>query len=185
LDQDQRVPSPTNSEDVNSKIEAQQTLGNLMGELLQTAKPTGSRISQKWLDQDQLQREASNRLWTQMRSRHRQTLERLKIGEDAIQEDLKILPADLSAEHISDIQKEHAELLVKIAEKECQKAAKKAVSKSEIQTQWGSDAQEGASSTREPKVKVKTRSDKPVEESLETSKFQIKRMTSHPSSKSP
>lgn len=61
LDQDHRVPQPKNTENMDEKINAQQALGNLMGEFLSTPKPTGARASQKWLDQEEAQRAASDR----------------------------------------------------------------------------------------------------------------------------
>ena len=166
LDQDHRVKRPHNTENVDAKIEAQQGLGKCMREFLKTEKPNGARESQKWLDQDKAQRAACDQLWAQMHCRNRQTLERLKIGEDDIEADLKVLSADLAPEHIFAVQKERAELLAKIAAKESEKNPKKASPKAEIQTQCGSDDQAGQSiSAAELKVKIKTRSDKSVEES--------------------
>jgi hypothetical protein len=167
LDQDHRVfDHKLNTENVDQKIAAQQALGNLMGEFLATAKPTGSRASQKWLDQDQAQRTASSRLWAQMRSRHRQTLERINIENYDIELDLEVLSADLAPEHILDVENERAEILAKIVAKELQKTtAEKRQSKSELQTQWGEDAQTESSVTaQEAKVKIKTRSDKTIEQ---------------------
>jgi hypothetical protein len=101
-----------------------------------------------------------------MRSRHRQTLERIKIENYDIELDLEVLSADLAPEHILDVENESAEILAKIAAKELQKTiAKKSHSKSEPQTQWGEDAQAKPSvSAPEAKVKVKTRSDKTIEQ---------------------
>jgi hypothetical protein len=68
LNSDSTISFPENPRDIGKKIQAQQTLGNLMGIFLHTERPTGSRISQKWVDQDGAQREASSRLQAQMRS---------------------------------------------------------------------------------------------------------------------
>ncbi|KAF4626925.1 hypothetical protein G7Y89_g11230 [Cudoniella acicularis] len=119
LNQDHRIPDhKINTEDPNQKLKAQSELGRLMGEFLATPKPTGSRASQKWLDQDQAQRAAS--------------------------EDLKVVSADLAPEYLESVEAERAEILAQIAAKESQNTTKK---------------------SPELKVKVKTRSDKPMEES--------------------
>jgi hypothetical protein len=80
LDQDHRNSTESNTENANQKIRAQQTLGTLFERFLDTARPTGSRANQIWLDRDQAQRKASSLFWAQMRSWHRQTLEHLSIG---------------------------------------------------------------------------------------------------------
>jgi hypothetical protein len=124
-----------NTEKPDDKIQAQQILGNLVREFLGTAKPTGSKASQKWLDQDEAQQAVLSRFWAQMRNRHYQTFERLNIGNNDIEADLPILFVDLAPEHISNVEKERAAILAKIAEKESEKTTKKPPSKSEIQTQ--------------------------------------------------
>jgi hypothetical protein len=104
-------------------------------------------------------------LWAQIRSRHRQTLERIKIGNDDIEADLKVLSADISPEHISDVQKERSQILARIAAIGAQKTKKQTGSKFEPQTQWCSDVQtEAIVSGPESKVKVKTRPDQPVQQ---------------------
>jgi hypothetical protein len=165
LDQDHRVSDHSkNTENMDDKIKAQQTLGSLLGEFLGTTNPTGSKASHKWLDQDQTQRSASSRLWAQMRSRHRQTLERLRIGNDDLEADLRVLSADLTPEHISSIERERAEILARIAAKETQKTTRKQPSEAEIQTRWGNSPAEVSVPAPEPKIKVKTRSNKPAEQ---------------------
>lgn len=136
-----------------------------MGKFLATPKPTGSRATQKWLDQDEAQRAASSALWRQMRSRHEQTLKRLKIGSDDIKADMKILSADQTPEYISAVQSERTEILARIAAQTSHKTAKKIAGKPNIQTQWGLESINTESSlVQESKIKVKTRSDKPIKE---------------------
>jgi len=135
-----------------------------MGEFLGTAKPTGQMATQKWLDRDQAQRVASHQLWAQMRSRHRQTLERINIGNDDIEADLKILSADLAPEHLSEVQKQRTQILARIAAIEAQKTAKQRGSTFEPQTEWGTNSKAEAPVAQEPKAKVKTRSDQPLEQ---------------------
>lgn len=99
-----------------------------------------------------------------MRSRHRQTLERLKISEDDIEADLKVLSANIAPQHISAVQKERAELRAMIEARDAEKAVKKQPVKGEIQTQWSSDSgAQASSSTSEAKIKIKTRSETPAD----------------------
>ena len=60
-----------------------------------------------------------------MRSRHRQILDRLNIGNDDIESDLTLLFADLAPEYIAAIEKEHIELRRANAVKTSQKESKK------------------------------------------------------------
>jgi hypothetical protein len=168
LNQDHRMPQPRNTENMNTKIDAQQTLGKLMGEFLATAKPTGTRTGQKWLDQDEAQRAACSRLWAQCEAAI-DKLSNVSKSEKMISKPISRSYLLISLpEHISAVQKEHAEFLAKITAKKSEKTAKKTPPKAEIQIQWGSGAQgEHSASAQEAKVKIKTRSDKPVEESLE------------------
>lgn len=165
LDQDPSIVDPKlNTEHPETKMQAQQKLGKMLGEFLKTPRPTGNRASQKWLDQDEAQREASNRLWAQMRARHQQTLKRLGIGSEDIEADLRILSFGQEADHISYIKAERSRILERMASKNSSKTSKKSISIVEVQTQWGSSAQDKKSlAAKEPKTKPKTRPDGPVE----------------------
>lgn len=181
LDQDHREHQK-NTEDMNTKITAQQTLRELLGEFLNTSRSTGTKVSPKWLEQDRTQRAASARFWAQMRSRHRQTCERIKIEEDDIVSDLKgkayptwnnsslqrtdklsvVLSADYDPRHLADTEKEYSKIVALIAAKESsvKRLQVKPVTE-QVQTEWGTHTMSSIHSAEGPKTKTKTRSDKP------------------------
>lgn len=79
--------------------------------------------------------------------------------------DLKVLSAIQAPEYISSINAEHAEILAKIAAKASQKVAKKEPGKPEINPQWNEkNLLEYLVLAEEPKIKVKTRSEKLAKE---------------------
>ncbi|CAG8976490.1 hypothetical protein HYALB_00005987 [Hymenoscyphus albidus] len=159
---------PCNVETEDERIQACKLLGNFMEKFLNTEKPTGSKVNQKWLDQDKTQRAACSQFWAQIRKRYRQILELIKLGEDDISNDLMVLSADLDLKQISEVQNEHEEIMKAIVSVRTQKVEKNNTPKAEpIQTQWGTDAQlENKPSAFGVKVKVKTHTDNFAMEAL-------------------
>lgn len=145
------------------QTEAQNALATLVGNFLKTPKPAGSRATQKWLDQDEKQRAESALVWAQMRSHQRQILTRLKIDNEYIEEDVKVLSADISPEHIAHLENEREQVENRIKEIAAEKEAKKARPKTDPQTQWGSNTPTAEASAAS-KIKTKTRTEQSIPE---------------------
>ncbi|KUJ17900.1 uncharacterized protein LY89DRAFT_745890 [Mollisia scopiformis] len=124
----------------SKKIAAEQRLATLLKNFMETPKPTGTRFSQTWLDQDASERAALSKFWEGMRARHEGTLRRLGFDASDIHSDLKVLSADRDAEYLAEIEAEKQAILTGIAARETEKEAKKllkAQGKKVLQTQWG------------------------------------------------
>ena len=152
-------------EDRNQKIAGEQRLANLLNIFLASPQPTGSHLSQTWLDKNEVQRAALSRFWEGMRDRHRQTLERLNFWPEDIASDLQTLSADSDPDHISFVKAQREEIVAKIAERGARKAKKPRTPP--LQTQWGVNSKDKAE-TVELKIKVKSRSSNSTDPSLIT-----------------
>ncbi|KAG4438579.1 hypothetical protein IFR05_005954 [Cadophora sp. M221] len=142
-------------ESPESKIAAEQRLGNLMRTFMASETPKGPRLTSKWAEQSAKQREALSAFWKAMRERHVQTLRRLDFDSEDIEYDLKVLSADTSSEYLASIEEERRQVLKALEASEAANEAK--ISKKAVaQTQWGD---ERASKVIIPgeKVKPKTR----------------------------
>ncbi|KAF7923039.1 uncharacterized protein EAE98_007744 [Botrytis deweyae] len=115
---------------------------------METPKPTGTRLSQQWVDNDEQQRKALSQIWVQVRARHEYTLRRLGFCQEDIDHDLAILSADSDPEYLASIEKRNAEIHTEIAARHAKKVA--AFGNFIDQEQWGTEKPE--------KVGVPTRS---------------------------
>lgn len=130
---------------------AQETSGLLLQRFLNTPKPAGPKLSEKWLAEDDAQRKACGLFWEQTRQRHRSNLLRLKIGTEDIEYDLKILSADSEPKHVLFAETQRKEILTKIA---ARNAAKSPMLPGPIQPQCSPDP---LPTFRAPETKLKTK----------------------------
>ncbi|KAF7867472.1 uncharacterized protein EAF02_009663 [Botrytis sinoallii] len=135
-------------ESQSQRIRAEKLLADPTKIFMETPKPTGTRLSQQWLDNDEQQRKALSQIWVQVRVRHEYTLRRLGFGQEDIDHDLAILSADSDSEYLASIEKRNAEIHTEIAARHAKKVA--AFGNFIDQEQWGTEKPE--------KVGVPTRS---------------------------
>ncbi|KAF5868688.1 uncharacterized protein Bfra_012018 [Botrytis fragariae] len=108
-------------EDGDRKIEAEKLLVKFTKEFIDTPEPSGTRLSQQWLDTDKQQRVALGRMWAQIRARHEQTLRRLGFEQEDVDCDLATLSADSTPDHIASIDIRNSEILAEIVARKAKK----------------------------------------------------------------
>lgn len=135
----------------------QMLMKNPLEAFLKTQKPSESRLNEKWLEQDRAQRAAAKRVWEPVRVRMRQLFLESRMSQKDIDLYMKTLFADSDPSHIASVQADHEEILARIAAKNAPKP--KLVSDPVTQTQWDSETKLGTLNLQ-PKIKVKTRSEK-------------------------
>ncbi|KAF7945162.1 hypothetical protein EAE96_009941 [Botrytis aclada] len=164
----------------SKRIRAEKLLADSTEKFMETPKPTGTRLSQQWLDTDEQQRKALGQIWVQVRARHEYTLRRLGFGQEDIDHDLAILSADSDPEYLASIEKRNAEILAEIAARYAKKVA--AFENFIDQEQWDTEKPEKLGvSTR---FKVKTRKI-PTTDDEENSVQNFSDLTTTPASPAP
>ncbi|KAF7936732.1 hypothetical protein BELL_0162g00170 [Botrytis elliptica] len=140
-------------ESQSQRIRAEKLLADPTKIFMETPKPTGTRLSQQWVDNGEQQRKALSQIWVQVRARHEYTLRRLGFGQEDIDHDLAILSADSDPEYLASIEKRNAEIHTEIA---ARRAKKVAASENFIdQEQWGTEKPEKVGVPTRSKFKTK------------------------------
>lgn len=158
-------------ESAESKIAAEQRLGNLMRTFMASETPKGPRLTPKWAEQSARQREALSAYWKGMRERHTQTLRRLEFDSEDIQSDLKILSADTGPEYLAAIEEEKRQVLATLEASEAANESKK-TTMTVSQTQWG-DEKVSKVAIPEERVKLKTRGTERPDNALSLDNLQL------------
>ncbi|TGO27800.1 hypothetical protein BPAE_0036g00110 [Botrytis paeoniae] len=140
-------------EDGDQKIEAEKLLVKFTKEFIETPEPSGTRLSQQWLNTDKQKRVALGRMWAQIRARHEQTLRRLGFEQEDIDYDLATLSADSTPEHSTSIERRNNEILAEIAARKAKKVA--SLEHAVVQKHWGPQQQENCQIPVRSKVKTR------------------------------
>ncbi|ATZ57907.1 hypothetical protein BCIN_15g04170 [Botrytis cinerea B05.10] len=111
-------------ESQNQRIRAEKLLADPAKKFMEIPKPTGTRLSQQWLDTDEQQKKALSQIWVQVRARHEYILSSLGFDQEDINYDLAILSVGSDPEHVASIEKRNAEILAEIAARYAKKVAK-------------------------------------------------------------
>ncbi|KAF7890295.1 hypothetical protein EAF00_008610 [Botryotinia globosa] len=127
-------------ESQSERIKAEKSLADPTKKFMETPKPTGTRLSQQWLDTDAQQRKTLSQIWVQVRARHEYTLRRLGFCQENIDHDLATLSADSDPEHVAAMEKRNAEIHAEIAARHARKVA--AFENFLDQEQWGTEKSE-------------------------------------------
>jgi hypothetical protein len=132
----------------------------LLGDFHKLPSPVGYR-DHSWLNRDEAQRRALTRYWSTIRTQHRIHFTRKNVEKEEIDEDMEILSADINKGHLAALKLEREEIIANLHATMAAQLKPK-VSTAVLQTQWGPTIRETKPSS-EPKMKLKTRPEKLME----------------------